>query len=268
MTGTGKVVRSYPMVPGIDLAGSVAESASSDFEPGDQVVLTGWGIGERHWGGYAQKARVRAEWLTPLPEGLTMKEAMAIGTAGLTAMLCVMALEEHGLRPGGMDVLVTRAACGVGSLAVAILAQRGYRVVASSGRASAHDFLRSLGAAEVIDRSVLATPSGRPLESERWGGAVDTVGGERRPATCIQCKTPPTRAAFCCSPVHDALTGLRRLRWSAPRRAPQSTPTGSSSTRRSSPGPGLPLRSARLSALSCQRPRRLRRIRTYSRRCG
>lgn len=177
VTGTGKVVRAYPMVPGIDLAGTVVQSESPDYKPGDKVILTGWGIGERHWGGYAQKARVKADWLIPLPEGLTLKQAMGIGTAGLTAMLCVMALEEHGLKPGGREVLVTGAAGGVGSLAVAILARRGYRVVASTGRASAHDFLRSLGAADVLDRSVLAAPSERPLESERWGGAVDTVGG-------------------------------------------------------------------------------------------
>jgi acrylyl-CoA reductase (NADPH) len=174
ITGRGKVVRSFPMIPGIDLAGTVEESASPDYRPGDQVVLTGWGVGESHWGGHAQLARVKAGWLVPLPDGLTAKQAMGIGTAGFTAMLSVMALEEHGLRPGGRAVLVTGATGGVGSIAVALLAKLGYDVVASTGKADEHDYLASLGAKEVIDR---LAPSGRPLESERWAGAVDTVGG-------------------------------------------------------------------------------------------
>lgn len=178
ITGQGKIIRNFPMVPGIDLAGTVEESGSPAYKPGDPVVLTGWGIGERHWGGLAQRARVKADWLVPLPRGLSLKHAMGIGTAGFTAMLCVMSLEERGVVPGGREVVVTGAAGGVGSVAVAILAKLGYQVVASSGRAEAHDYLKALGASQIIDRSVLAKPSGRPLESERWSGAVDTVGGD------------------------------------------------------------------------------------------
>jgi acrylyl-CoA reductase (NADPH) len=178
ITNTGRIIRSFPMVPGIDLAGTVVESRSAAYQPGDRVILTGWGIGERHWGGMAQLARVKADWLVPLPDGLSLKHAMGVGTAGFTAMLCVMTLEERGVTPGGREVLVTGAAGGVGSIAVAILAKLGYQVVASTGRAEAHDYLKALGASEMIDRSLLAKPSGRPLESERWGGAVDTVGGD------------------------------------------------------------------------------------------
>lgn len=178
ITGTGKLIRTFPMVPGIDFAGTVVESTSPAYRFGDQVVLTGWGVGERHWGGLAQRARAKAGWLTPLPEGLTLKQAMGVGTAGLTAMLCVLALEEHGVNPGGREVLVTGAAGGVGSVAVALLANLGYKVAASTGRASAHEFLRSLGAVALIDRDTLCAPSPRPLEAERWGGVVDTVGGE------------------------------------------------------------------------------------------
>lgn len=178
VTGQGKIIRQYPMVPGIDLAGTVEESASPAYRPGDRVVLTGWGIGERSWGGYSQKARVKADWLVPLPEGLSLQHAMGIGTAGFTAMLCVMVLEERGLTPGGREVVVTGAAGGVGSIAVAILAKRGYTVVASTGRSEAHEYLTTLGARQILDRSVLAKPSGRPLESERWGGAIDSVGGD------------------------------------------------------------------------------------------
>jgi len=178
VTGQGRIINRYPMVPGIDLAGIVEKSDSPSFKPGDQVLLTGWGIGERHWGGYAQWARVKADWLLPLPKGLTLKQAMGIGTAGLTSMLCVMALETHALRSGGRDVIVTGASGGVGSVAVAILAKLGYRVVASTGRTEAHDYLKTLGASQIIDRKVLANPSGKPLESERWGGGIDTVGGE------------------------------------------------------------------------------------------
>ncbi len=174
ITGRGKVVRSFPMVPGIDLAGTVEESAAPAYKPGDQVVLTGWGVGEAHWGGHAQLARVKAGWLVPLPAGMTLKHTMGIGTAGFTAMLCVMALEEHGLRPGGRAVLVTGATGGVGGIAVAVLAKLGYDVVASTGKADQHDYLTSMGAGEVIGR---LAPASRPLESERWAGAVDTVGG-------------------------------------------------------------------------------------------
>ncbi len=176
VTGGGRVVRDYPMAPGIDLVGVVEDSRSPDYKPGDDVILTGWGVGERHWGGYAQRARVRSEWLVPLPEGLSPLHAMGLGTAGLTAMLCVMALEEHGLERGDRPVVVTGAAGGVGSVAVALLSALGHAVTASTGRGAEGDYLRSLGASEVIDR--LGAPSKRPLESERWGGAVDTVGGE------------------------------------------------------------------------------------------
>ncbi len=175
--GRPGVVRSYPMIPGVDLAGTVVESESSRFRSGDQVVMTGCGAGEFHWGGYAQLARLRDEWLVHLPEAFTLKQSMAIGTAGYTAMQSLIALEEGGLQPGGREIVVTGAAGGLGSVAVAILAQLGYRVVASTGRESAHEYLKILGAAEIIDRAVLAVPSKRPLDSERWGGAIDSVGG-------------------------------------------------------------------------------------------
>ena len=177
VTGQGKIARSLPMVPGIDLAGTVVASSSPLYTPGDAVVLTGWGIGERHWGGFASLARVRSEWLVPLPDGLALRQAMGIGTAGFTAMLCVMALEEAGVRPGDREVLVTGASGGVGSIAVAVLARLGYAVTASTGRPEHHEYLRALGARSVIGREELARP-GRPMEAERWAGAVDTVGGE------------------------------------------------------------------------------------------
>ncbi|GEM87618.1 MDR family oxidoreductase [Meiothermus granaticius] len=175
ITGAGKVIRSFPLAPGIDLAGTVRESASPQYSPGDPVLLTGWGTGEIHWGGLSQRNRVRAEWLVPLPQGISLWQAMAIGTAGFTAMLSVMALEEHGLSREH-ETLVTGAAGGVGSLAVALLARLGYRVVASTGRAQEAEYLRSLGAGEILERAVLSAPA-KPLESERFGGAVDTVGG-------------------------------------------------------------------------------------------
>jgi acrylyl-CoA reductase (NADPH) len=174
ITGRGKIVRRFPMVPGIDFAGTVEESRHPDYKPGDQVVLTGWGVGERHWGGMAQKARVKGDWLVPLPEGLSLQQSMAIGTAGFTSMLAVMALEDHGLAPGGREVIVTGATGGVGSIAVALLAKLGYAVVESTGKAAEHDYLKQLGAQEIVDR---LPASSRPLESERWGGAVDTAGG-------------------------------------------------------------------------------------------
>lgn len=175
--GLGRLVRDYPHVPGVDLAGTVVESAHAGWKPGDEVVLTGWRVGELRWGGYATRARVRGDWLVPLPAGLTARRAMAVGTAGLTAMLAIMALEEHGLEPGAGEVLVTGAGGGVGSVAVALLARLGHRVVASTGRAGLADYLRGLGAEAVIDRAELAEPSRRPLESERWAGCVDAVGG-------------------------------------------------------------------------------------------
>jgi acrylyl-CoA reductase (NADPH) len=178
VTGKGKIVRQFPMVPGIDLAGTVVESSSPAYKPGEQVVLTGWGVGERYWGGFAQMARVKSEWLVPLPAGLSMQQAMAIGTAGLTAMLCVLALERAGLKPGGREVLVTGAGGGVGSVAVALLAKLGYQVIASTGRPEVHEYLCSLGAAGFIDRKELSEAGSKPLASERWGGAVDAVGGQ------------------------------------------------------------------------------------------
>jgi len=176
VNGLGNLVRNYPHVPGIDFAGTVEESASDRYKPGDKVVLTGWRVGEAHWGGYAQKARVKADWLVKLPGGLSTKEAMAVGTAGFTAMLCVMALENHGLTPDAGTVLVTGAAGGVGSVAVAILAKLGYTVAASTGRPAEHDYLKSLGAAEIVERATLSEYSGRPLDKELWAGCVDTVG--------------------------------------------------------------------------------------------
>jgi acrylyl-CoA reductase (NADPH) len=176
LTGRNKVVRTYPMVPGIDFAGTIAESQALSYQPGDQVILTGWGVGERHWGGFAQLARVRSEWLVPVPAGLSLKHAMAIGTAGFTAMLSLMTLEAHGLAPSAGEVLVTGASGGVGSMTVALLARLGYTVAASSGRPDAQAYLESLGAHTVLDRSVLAAPGGA-LGSARWSGAVDTVGG-------------------------------------------------------------------------------------------
>jgi acrylyl-CoA reductase (NADPH) len=179
VTGKGKIIRNYPMVPGVDFVGTVAESASPRFKAGDKVILTGWGVGERHWGGYAQMARVKSEWLVPLPEGLSMEQAMAIGTAGFTAMLSVMALEKHDVRTDGREVVVTGAAGGVGSVAVALLANLGYSVAAATGRTELHDYLvGTLGAKEIVGREEVSGESKRPLEKERWGGAVDTVGGK------------------------------------------------------------------------------------------
>lgn len=176
--GLGKLVRKYPHVPGIDFSGVVEESASSRFSPGDEVILTGWRVGEVHWGGYAGMARVKADWLVPLPKGLSLRQAMAIGTAGFTAMLAVMALEEHGLKPENKgEVLITGAAGGVGSVAVALLANLGYRVAAVTGRADQQDYLRGLGATTIVARSELETPAKGPLGPERWSGAIDNVGG-------------------------------------------------------------------------------------------
>ena len=175
--GLGKLVRKYPHVPGIDLAGTVLDSQSPACKPGDKVVLTGWRVGEWHWGGYAQKARVKADWLLPLPQGLSTREAMALGTAGIAAMQAVMALEEHGLTADQGEVLVTGASGGVGSLAVLILAARGYRIAASTGRPELHDYLKDLGATTILDRAELAAPPTRPLEAERWAGCIDSVGG-------------------------------------------------------------------------------------------
>ena len=183
ITGKGPVVRSFPMVPGIDLAGTVTQSAHPDYRPGDSVVLNGWGVGETHWGGLAQQARVKGDWLVPLPAAFTTRQAMAIGTAGYTAMLCVLALERHGVTPSQGEVVVTGAAGGVGTVAVALLAKLGYTVVASTGRPAESGFLKALGAAEIIDRATLSNP-GKPLAKERWAGAVDTVGSHTLANVC------------------------------------------------------------------------------------
>jgi acrylyl-CoA reductase (NADPH) len=178
LLGQGRLVRQYPHIPGVDFAGTVLESSNPAYKPGDGVISTGWRVGENRWGGYGQKARVKGEWLVPMPKGLDAKRAMAIGTAGFTSMLSVIALQEHGMRPEHGPVLVTGAAGGVGSVATAILARLGYQVVCSTGREDTHDYLKSLGASEIIPRSAVATPSGRPLESEKWAGAIDSVGGQ------------------------------------------------------------------------------------------
>lgn len=196
VTNRGKIVRSYPMVPGIDFAGTVVESHAPQYTPGDEVVLTGWGVGETHWGGLAQMARVKADWLVPLPKGLTMVQAMGIGTAGMTAMLSVMALEEHGMHPEGREVVVTGASGGVGSVAIAVLCQRGYAVVASTGKTHMYEYLREIGAHEFLSREDLAAPSKRPLESVRWGGAIDTVGGDTL-AGVLRCLDYGCSAAVC-----------------------------------------------------------------------
>jgi acrylyl-CoA reductase (NADPH) len=175
LTGSSPVVRRWPMVPGIDFAGTVEASDHEGIAGGDAVVLNGWGVGETHWGGYSQRARVPGEWLVPLPEAFSAEQAMAIGTAGYTAMLCVLALERHGVTPGTAPVLVTGAAGGVGSVAVALLAGAGHEVIASTGRPEETDYLRRLGATEIIDRGDLSGPA-RPLAKERWGAAVDCVG--------------------------------------------------------------------------------------------
>ncbi|MFZ4118130.1 MAG: MDR family oxidoreductase [Polynucleobacter sp.] len=194
ITGKGPVVRSFPMVPGIDFAGEVLESTAPEFKVGDAVLLNGWGVGEGHWGGLAQQARVKADWLIPLPKGFTAKQALAIGTAGYTAMLCVMALQKHGLKPADGEVLVTGAAGGVGSFAIALLSKLGFTVVASSGRPQEADYLKSLGAAEVIDRSSLSEP-GKPLARERWAAVVDSVGSHTLANACAATKSEGAVAA-------------------------------------------------------------------------
>jgi acrylyl-CoA reductase (NADPH) len=195
LKGIGRLVRKYPHVPGVDFAGTVERSDSPDFKSGDKVVLTGWRVGEAQWGGYAQKARVKAGMLVKLPAGLSTKRAMALGTAGFTAMLAVMALERHGLKPGDGEVLVTGAAGGLGSVAVAVLARLGHQVTASTGRAAAHDYLRALGASAIIDRASLARKPERPLDTERWAGAVDAVGSTTLATILTQLKYRASVAA-------------------------------------------------------------------------
>ncbi len=175
ITGKSPVIRHWPLVPGIDFAGTVLSSSNKDYQSGDKVVLNGWGVGEAHYGAYAGHARVKGEWLIPLPEGINPLDSMAIGTAGYTAMLCVMALENHGITPDRGPVIVTGAAGGVGSVAISLLSKLGYHVIASTGRASEEGYLKELGAAEIIDRNELSEP-GRALGKERWAGAVDAVG--------------------------------------------------------------------------------------------
>ncbi|NQZ92944.1 MAG: oxidoreductase [Moritella sp.] len=187
ITGKGPVVRSFPMVPGIDLVGTVTQSDSDKFKAGDQVLLNGFGVGEKHWGGLAEKARLKSDWLIKLPAGLSAKQAMAIGTAGYTAMLSVIALERHGITPDKGDVLVTGANGGVGSFAITLLAKLGYRVIASTGRPEEADYLTALGAAEIIDRNTLSEP-GRPMVKERWAAAIDSVGSHTLTNVCAGLK--------------------------------------------------------------------------------
>ena len=187
ITGKAPVVRKFPLVAGIDFAGTVESSSHAAWRPGDKVVLNGWGVGETHSGGLAQRARVKGDWLVALPTGLSPRQAMAIGTAGYTAMLCVMALQGHGLKPDSGDILVTGANGGVGSVAIALLSKLGYRVIASTGRVNEAEALRALGAAEVMDRAELSAP-GKPLAKERWAGAVDAVGSHTLANACAGTK--------------------------------------------------------------------------------
>ncbi|MXO89963.1 acrylyl-CoA reductase (NADPH) [Pontixanthobacter aquaemixtae] len=187
ITGSSPVVRNFPMVPGIDLAGTVRESSNSEWKAGDKVVLNGWGVGEVHWGGLAQVARLKGEWLVPLPAAFSEKQAMAIGTAGYTAALCVDALVNGGVEPGQGEILVTGATGGVGSVAVALLKKAGFEVVGSTGKASEADYLEKLGASSVIDRAELSE-RGKPLQRERWAGVVDTVGSFTLANACAQTK--------------------------------------------------------------------------------
>ncbi len=185
ITGKSPVVRKFPMVPGIDLAGVVEASTNDSWRPGDRVLLNGWGVGEGHWGGLAQKARVNAEWLQRIPERFTAQQAMAIGTAGYTASLCVSALVKHGLTPDRGEVLVTGASGGVGSVAIALLAHTGFKVVASTGKAAEADYLKALGAQQIIDRNELSQP-GKPLQKERWAAVIDSVGSHTLANACAQ----------------------------------------------------------------------------------
>src|SRR5882762_1357538 len=187
ITGKSPVVRHFPMVPGIDLVGTVEESSHADYRIGDMVVLNGWGVGETHWGGLAEKARLNGDWLVPLPAPITAYQAMAIGTAGFTAMLCVLALEQNGVTPDRGEVLVTGANGGVGGVAIALLSKLGYRVVAVTGRPAESDYLKYLGAAEVLGRGSFSSP-GKPLGKERWAGAVDVVGSHVLANVCATTK--------------------------------------------------------------------------------
>ncbi len=187
ITGKSPVVRKFPMVPGVDIAGTVESSSSDKFKAGDKIILNGWGVGETHWGGLAEKARLNADWLVPLPDAFSTKQAMAIGTAGYTAMLCVMALEKQGVTPDKGDIIVSGAVGGVGSVAVSLLAKLGYSVIASTGRPDQADYLKELGASDIINRDELSA-AGRPLGKERWAGAVDTVGSHTLANICAGTK--------------------------------------------------------------------------------
>ncbi|WP_341727924.1 MDR family oxidoreductase [Brooklawnia sp.] len=183
ITGRGKIARQFPMIPGVDLVGVVQESLHPAFKPGDRVLLNGWGVGERHWGGMAQKARLKGDWLVPLPTQFSPKQAMAIGTAGYTAMLCVLALEKHGVKPHSGEIVVTGAAGGVGSVAISVLSKLGYSVVAVTGRPEEAEYVTALGAGEVLDRSEFDGP-GKPLAKARWAGAIDVVGSHTLANIC------------------------------------------------------------------------------------
>ncbi|MBK6983155.1 MAG: oxidoreductase [Betaproteobacteria bacterium] len=202
ITGRGAIVRKWPMVPGIDLAGQVEASRSPDWKKGDSVVVTGWGLGETHWGGLSQVARLDARWLLAMPAGFSERQAMAVGTAGFTAALCARALEKHGLVPGDGEVLVTGAAGGVGSIAVAILAGMGHTVVASTGRTSEIDYLTGLGASRIVDRAEFSSP-GKPLQTERWAGVVDTVGSHTLANACAATRWNGAVAACGLAQGHD-----------------------------------------------------------------
>ncbi len=194
ITGKGSIVRAFPMVPGIDFSGLVQSSNHRDFKPGDRVVLNGWGVGEQHWGGLGQKAKVRGDWLVHLPASITSRQAMMIGTAGYTAMLSVMALERYGITPGNGDVLVTGANGGVGSIAIMLFKKLGYRVIAATGRLNETSHLEKLGAAEIIDRALLSQP-GKPLQRERWAAAIDSVGSHTLANVCAATKADGAVAA-------------------------------------------------------------------------
>ncbi len=196
LSGLGGLVRQYPHVPGIDFAGSVIESDNDAYKKGDKVVLTGWRVGETHWGGYSEQARVNAQWLTPLPDGFSTRQAMAVGTAGLTAMLGIMALEDAGLQKDSGPVLVTGAAGGVGSIACALLSANNYEVDAVTGRESSIEYLRSLGVNTIIPRADVATPNGKPLNKEKWAGCIDSVGGAMLANVLTQMKYSASVAAI------------------------------------------------------------------------
>jgi acrylyl-CoA reductase (NADPH) len=194
LTNASPVVRKWPMVAGIDAAGTVARSEHPRWKPGDRVVVNGWGLGESHWGGLARRVRARSEWLVRIPEAYTTRDAMAIGTAGYTAALAVLALQAHDVTPAQGEILVTGATGGVGSIAVALLSSLGYTVIGSTGKSGESDYLRSLGAKEVIDRAALSAP-GKPLQKERWAGAIDSVGGVTLANVCAQTRTAGTVTA-------------------------------------------------------------------------